>query len=175
LVRIIIGITGTPGTGKKSVGKLLARNLNYELVDINSFVKGEEILKREINNYLKDKRAVVIGHLLPYVLDKRGIRLIVVLRCHPYELAKRLEKRGYDPLKVKENVSAEILGIVLYDTVKKFGKGKVCEIDTTNRKEEEVVKDIMDLLEYRKRKVLGLIDWLSLVEKDEGLLKFLQV
>ncbi|MEM4311289.1 MAG: adenylate kinase family protein [Nitrososphaerales archaeon] len=185
MVRILIGITGTPGTGKKSVGRILAKELDYEFLDINSLAKGEKdekgelildlkALRKDLNLYLKDKRAIVVGHLLPYVLAKKGVRLIVVLRCAPYELEERLKKRSYSYEKIKENVTSEILGIILYDAFKKFGKSKICEIDTTNRKEEEVVKEILEILEYRRSKPLGIVDWLALVEKDEKLLKFLQ-
>ena len=36
---MIIIVTGTPGTGKSSFSKLLAKELNYTYLDVNEFIK----------------------------------------------------------------------------------------------------------------------------------------
>ena len=38
---------------------------------------------------------------------------IIVLRCRPSVLAERLRKRGYSEAKVRENVQAEVLDVIL--------------------------------------------------------------
>jgi adenylate kinase len=44
-----------------------------------------------------------LSHLLP-------VEAIIILRCHPEVLRKRLEERGYSPEKVQANVEIELLG-----------------------------------------------------------------
>jgi adenylate kinase len=180
----VIGITGTPATGKRSVGKELAKILNFSLIHINEAAReanaiddsGEvsiRKLRKRLKEILKDKKAVVIGHLLPYVLKRSEVDLVIVLRCHPNELERRLIQRGYSNKKVKENVASEILDLILYDCIKKFGKEKVCEIDTTYLTPTSVAKQIFEILQGKREKKIGIADWLSLAEKDKELLRFL--
>jgi adenylate kinase len=75
--------------------------------------------------------ALVYGHLLPYVLGERKLRRVVVLRCEPKTLKRRLLARGYQPEKVMENVEAELIGVLSADSMNVFGSRKTMEFDTT--------------------------------------------
>jgi len=44
------------------------------------------------------------------------------------------------------------------------GSDKVCEIDVSGRRIEEVVKDIILMLEGRKKCQVGIVDWLGKLE-----------
>jgi adenylate kinase len=131
----LIGITGTPGTGKKSVSVILGRNLGLDCVSLNevylpkSGVVDPEFLKNAVRARFRSP-AVVYGHLLPYSVPARMLRRVVVLRCDPMVLKDRLKSRGYDPGKVRDNVEAELIGVVSADAHKAFGR-KASELDTT--------------------------------------------
>src|SRR3989338_2311031 len=111
-------ITGTPGTGKTTLAKKLAKKLNYPYIDVNKIVK-ENKLDREydkkrkcyavdikklnqsliklINNYKKNKKikGIIIDSHLSHYLPKKYIGLCIVTRCELKELQKRLKKKKY--------------------------------------------------------------------------------
>jgi adenylate kinase len=147
-VRGIIGISGTPGTGKKTVAPLVASLIGLPApLPIGALARNDEvevdprILRRKLLR-LNPGRAVVFGHLLPHVLNKSEVRMVAVLRCEPSVLRRRLEGRGYPPEKVVENVEAELIGVVLDECVRKFGSGLVREYDSTSESPKEVARGI---------------------------------
>ena len=183
-------ITGNPGVGKHTTAKIIAEKTDAKIIDINNvaidnnaigkktdhgFDVNVKMLVRLLENQLKAKGdLVIVGHLAPYVLKPAGISLVVVLRRSPYELEKTLKKRGYRVDKVKENVASEILGTLLYDSTKTFGKRKVAEFDTTGKTPKETTNEILARLQKKpksKPKLLG-IDWLTLVSEKGDMHRF---
>ena len=136
-----VGITGTPGTGKKSVSRLLAPKLHRELLELNALAASQSVqddfgeLAVDVNALGRDIRgrrlsgAVVSGHLLADVLKASDVDFVAVLRCDPAVLKRRLSSRGYAHEKVLENVEAELIGVVLDAAVRRFGPSKVHEYD----------------------------------------------
>jgi len=192
MTRVVI--TGNPGVGKHTCAKFVSEKLGKaKLIDINrvilsnnavtlrtSAVNGigeidvkntEKLILEEMK---KTKDVVIVGHLAPYVLRTTGIDLVAVLRRSPYLLAKIFRQRKYTPMKMKENIAAEILGITLYDSVETFGKERVAELDTTGKTPQDIAKDIFSKLRKKSRKQIGIIDWLSLVYEKGDAQKFLE-
>jgi adenylate kinase len=100
--------------------------------------------------------------------------MVAVLRRSPYELEKTLKKRGYSVGKVRENVASEILGTLLYDSLKTFGQRKVAEFDTTDKTPNETADEILATLQKKpksKPMLLG-IDWLNLVSEKGDMRRF---
>jgi adenylate kinase len=186
LKKLRLVITGNPGVGKHTCAKIIAEKMGAVMIDINNVAisnnaivnktdRGLEVdvkkLIRLIEKLLKTKKeTVLVGHLAPYVLKPAGISLVAVLRRSPYEIEKTLKNRGYKIEKVRENLASEILGISLYDSLKNFGKRKVVEFDTTDKKPEQTVDEIISALQT-KPKLLG-IDWLILVSEKGDMQKF---
>jgi len=183
-------ITGNPGVGKHTSASMLAELIKAEIVDINDVaIKNSAInektdlgldvnikmLVKALERLLNTKKnLVIVGHLAPYVLKPTGIRLVAVLRRSPYDLEKSLKRRGYSIEKVKENVESEILGTLLYDSLKTFGKRKVAEFDTTGKTPKETVDEILSTLQKKqkpKSMLLG-IDWLKLVSDNGDMQRF---
>jgi adenylate kinase len=178
-----IVITGSPGTGKHTSAKLVAASLKAKIVDINKLAlekkavaektnKGIEVdLKKAgalVAGVLKKKgNFVIVGHLAPYVVKTTGIDMVVVLRRSPARLEETLQARGYPREKINENVSAEILGITLYDSIKAFGKRKIAEFDTTGKDPEQTAADIVATAKKNKPKRAGPVDWLAVVSEQE--------
>ena len=181
-------ITGNPGTGKHTCAKIIAEKTDAEMIDINRVAidngtiakkteRGLEVdaikLDRLLARMIKLKKdQVIVGHLAPYVIKPSGISMVAVLRRSPYELEKTLKKRGYSGSKVRENVASEILGVSLYDAIKRFGKRKVTEFDTTNKTPEQTVEEMISAL--RKRPKTAGIDWLAEVSERGDVQKFFE-
>jgi len=154
-----VGITGTPGTGKKSVSRLLAPKLHRELLELNSIARphsvadhsGElEVDVKALGRAVRGRHlsnAVVSGHLLADALRTAEVYFVAVLRCDPAVLKRRLASRGYAHEKILENVEAELIGVVLDAAVRRFGPLKVHEYDTSRTKPASVARKIeLDLL-----------------------------
>ena len=179
-------ITGNPGVGKHTVAKIVAKNLDLKLIDINTVaIKKNAIIMKDNIGYVVDLRklssllrreitkdCLVVGHLVPYVLRKGDVGLVIVLRRSPYELEKVYAKRGYNEQKAIDNISSEIIGVCMYDAIKKFGKDKVAEVDTTAKKAEKVASEIISIFKGRSTHSVGKVDWLSLIVKNDDLQKF---
>jgi adenylate kinase len=172
-----IGLTGSPGTGKKSVARQLAKLLGFRIVSINqiaidnklgrwiSYSSGEKEFLVDIRR-LRRKRietvnCVVVGHLIPYALKEKDLDFVAVLRCQPEILKKRYLGRGYSSSKIGENVSAEALDVISFEALKVFGKQKVAEFDTSRSSPASTAKTIVDTIKGKRRRRFGICAWPS--------------
>ncbi|HYZ51245.1 MAG TPA: hypothetical protein VE593_10185, partial [Nitrososphaeraceae archaeon] len=92
----------------------------------------------------------------------------------PYELVKTLEQRKYSLEKIRENVASEILGVTLYDALKRFGKNKIVELDTTGKTPEYIADKIILSIQQETVRQIGIVDWLSLVYTKGDVHNFLE-
>jgi adenylate kinase len=182
-------ITGNPGVGKHTCAKLVAEKLNgFEIFDINKMaIDNDAVLKDGVNINIKKVKTLIqnttkvnrkglifVGHLAPYVLNPAKISKAIVLRRSPYELVSVFRKRNYSIEKARENIASEILGILLYDSVISFGKGKIAEVDVTREAPSQTADRIIAILRNKSRPHVGIVDWLSLVNANGDLQRFLE-
>ncbi|MGB6594625.1 MAG: AAA family ATPase [Candidatus Nitrosopolaris sp.] len=191
MIRVVI--TGNPGVGKHTCAKFVSEKLGKaKIIDINrvvlnnnaavlpsNAVNGGEINVKKTQKLLleeikKAKDVVIVGHLAPYVLGPTGIDLVAVLRRSPYQLSKIFLQRKYTPMKMRENIASEILGITLYDSLETFGRERVVELDVTGKTSKDIANDVISKLHKKSRKQFGSIDWLSLVYEKGDAQKFLE-
>jgi adenylate kinase len=136
---MMCGITGTPGTGKSAIGNELAHRGHrvVHLTDtVGPYVTGMDE-ERDVQIVDEERWAAefvpvdgfVEGHLAHYLPCDR----IVVLRCRPDVLKKRLAMRKYRAEKIRENAEAEALDYILIETDGAFEPGQILEVDTTER------------------------------------------
>lgn len=163
----IVGVTGTPGTGKKTVAPIIAESLGMKSLALNELAKshglsdGDEVDTRGLRAKLEGglpMNAVVYGHLLPYVLGPNVPAAVVVLRCEPAVLKERLRSRGYEASKVVENIEAELIGVLSADSFEAYGRARTFEVDTTRTLPGEAAGSIRRLLLSRPSHVPR-IDW----------------
>ncbi len=157
-------ITGTPGTGKTTITKLLEKEKNILAINTTELAikKGlvteydykrktytidEEKLKKEIEDTLqKTSKNIVIDTVYPCIIDTKYVTNIVVLRTHPEELENRLAKRGWPKIKINENIESELLNQVKEEALHCHPPQKIIEINTTHQKPEKIVDIIKTLL-----------------------------
>jgi adenylate kinase len=161
-----LALTGTPGTGKTTV----AATLPYRVIDINSMVReglnlgwdeekgcleaDMEGLKERLERLESEETVILEGHFSHHFADRA-----IVLRLAPCELKKRLLARGYSPEKVRENLEAEALDVILVESVEMCER--VDEIDTTGRTPQEVAELIKKIIEGQLEAPPGQVDWLE--------------
>jgi len=183
--RKMIAITGTPAVGKTTVSRLLAKTIGGAQVDLGRAVEQRGLTfgfdsergtliadTRRLSEFViaraqKENRPVIVnGHLAPDVAPKRMLRMAFVLRCSPDVLKTRMRRRGYGEEKIRENLTAEALDVCLLEAISAYGRGKVHEIDCTRKAPREVVDEIVNVLEGRRKPVVGRIDWLAQLERQ---------
>jgi adenylate kinase len=167
---MMCGITGTPGTGKSLIGEELSRR-GHEVIHLTAtvgpYVTGEdEDRDAQIIDVDRWAREFVpvdgfveghIAHLLP--CDK-----IVVLRCRPDELSKRLALRKYREKKIRENADAEALDVCLIETVEDFDPTQIFELDTTGLDAGHCADRIEGFVKGQVPADFGHIDWSGYLE-----------
>jgi len=145
---IIVG--GTPGTGKTTLAKRLAKKLNFHYLDVNKIIEKYNIsegydkkrdtkiidtkklnlaLTKEIRNFKQSKEGIIIDSHLSHYLPKKYVDLCIVTKCNLKELENRLKKKKYSKSKIRENLDAEIFDVCLNEA--KENGHKVIVIDTT--------------------------------------------
>lgn len=177
-------ITGTPGVGKHAIAENLSYGLNYRIIDINKIILQAKIYEKNSQDHTLDVdttllteiltkksfyKSIIVGHLAPYILMPNQIDKIIIIRRNPYELISVYKHRKYVPKKMLDNVGAEILGIITYDSLSKFGAKKICQI-TNSGGINTVVKKAIECSNGKME--FDNIDWLSLIIKNNDLQKF---
>ena len=183
-----IVITGNPGVGKRTISNMLAKRLGFKIINLNEFViknkvvftdkelgvydiytkKASMMLRREIKRY---NDVIITGHLAPYLIIPSQADLVVVLRRSPEYLLQTFKERNYTIMKIRENITSEILGISLYDSIKKFGEQKIVEFDTTTTSSKEIIKRLIEALSDDSKRRIGNIDWMPTLKHQQELLK----
>jgi broad-specificity NMP kinase len=188
LSRIVV--TGNPGVGKRTISSLLSKRLGFKLINLNEFVienklvypdetlgvydvhtkKASLLLRKEIKQY---HDVIISGHLAPYLLMSNQADLVVVLRRSPQYLLQTFKERKYTILKIRQNITSEILGITLYDSIKKFGKQKIIEFNTTKTSSKEIIKRLIEALNDDSKRRMENIDWMPALKHQQDILSLI--
>ncbi len=118
-------------------------------------------------NYAAEDLAFIEGHAAHFLSIAEKV---ILLRCHPKKLKKRLEKKGWNKEKIKENIEAEALDVILCETVEYYPENSIFEIDTSNMTIGSVAESIVEIVkndfEPTKKYNIGKIDWSEEILKD---------
>ena len=165
---MIVATSGTPGTGKSSVREEIARR-GYFTLDLSDYAREKgfvtgvdasrdteevdvEALGRSI--HIEAKTAFLFGHFAHLV----PANTVIVLRCRPSVLTKRLEARGWPVKKIRENVEAEAIDLITQEAVRR--SPHVFEVDTTSLRPEASASEVLGILQGdTKGHEPGGIDW----------------
>ena len=167
----IILVTGSPGAGKSFLIKnlyLKLKDLGYKIVKISAskraFEKNlivaydverdthiidYENLKKTLEEDVKrlskkENHIIIIESTDPCIIRNHHVDLVIVVKCDPEILKRRLEERKWPKLKIEENVDAEYMGIIYNEALKCFDKSKVLAVNLTKLDEVgTVINDIV--------------------------------
>jgi len=173
----VIAISGTPGVGKSLVAKHLAEALGAEVIELSevvlkerlyvgydsetlSYVIDEPRVKEYIRTLAMKKGVVIVVGHYSEIVDDDILEKLFVIRLNPLELLERLRRRGWPPAKVLDNVEAELMGACTANALAEHPRSKVCEIDASGRRPEDVSKEVIEVLQgVRECRVF--VDWLE--------------
>ncbi len=183
----VIIVTGTPGAGKTSISLILSGLFSCAYVDSSEAFRAAgatvsdptgrytEVIDEDrargvvVDTVVRVRGCVVVDTVYPSIwLEylEEYTALIVLVRCNPRELCKRLYSRGWPPGKVLENCEAEAVGSIAWEVSP--WSHMVIEVDTTGRSPGESVDLALDKLYSWSTGIY--IDWLSI---DEGVVEYL--
>ncbi|WP_276301194.1 adenylate kinase family protein [Halorussus lipolyticus] len=172
-------VTGTPGTGKTSAVEQLDTDL--EVVHLNDLIESEGLWTErddERDSLVADLDAVaerlegkdgllVESHLAHHLgadeddAADEGVDKVIVLRCHPEELQRRLTERGEPDAKAAENAESEALDVILSEAVNTHGVENVYEIETTDRTPPEVAAEISAVVAGEREPSAGEVSYIN--------------
>jgi adenylate kinase len=162
---VVICISGTPATGKTSVAKALAKKLGWKLIELNELAEKKQLYcgydrKRNVNivdvEALKKEVGKIRGSdviLESHYAHDMPCDYVVILRTNPGELRARMRAKQWPSRKIEENVEAEIMEVCKGEAL---GRGKIIEIDTTEKKPtavaDEIVRHLRNDFKYRTKR-----------------------
>ena len=189
-----VAVTGTPGTGKTTAVERVEANLDamdlntvdFDAVDLNTVdfdvVHLNDVIREEglyegrdeargslvadldaVGEYLEQYESCLVESHLAHHFDADRV---VVLRCHPDELRRRLHERDEPDAKIEENAESEALDVVLAETVDRHGMDRVYELDTTDQSPEEVAAEIGSVLADERGPRAGIVDFTDAITFD---------
>ncbi|MEF8779876.1 MAG: adenylate kinase family protein [Haloferacaceae archaeon] len=163
-----VAVTGTPGTGKTTATELLVEPTN--VVHLNELVREEGLWTERdetrdslvvdlpaVRDRLGDWEGIVESHVAHHLEADR----VVVLRCRPDVLERRLLDRGESPETALENRESEALDVILSEAVERHGRENVYEVDTTDRSSQRVAGEIAAVVAGDREPSAGTVDYLE--------------
>ena len=171
-------VLGTPGVGKSTLARILAKKLGLQLVEVGVLVKREKLyqrfdkgtksyvmdekrVRRRLQALISDKEAIIATHSVGLTILPRWVTLVMVLRLDPTVLYRRLRAKRWSRQKIWENVESELVDVCLEEAVRLFGRDKVFEINTTSKSPSRVVSEALRIVRGGTRVSRPQVDWLS--------------
>jgi adenylate kinase len=166
-----VAVTGTPGTGKSTATALLEGE--YEVVHLNDLIKGDDALwsERDVDrdtlvadlDAVRERLGDWSGVLDSHLAHRFDVDRVIVLRCRPETVEKRLRERGESVATAAENAESEALDVVLSEAVADHGVENVYEVDTTDRAPDAVADEIRAAIEGEREPSAGTVDFIDYI------------
>ena len=181
---MIILVTGSPGVGKSELAKVVSEDLRCKVVESSEvMVREKAVIKdpardtfiiewdqglrvaRSVASKSIDSCVVVVTVTPTLWLEavESEIVFIVLARCNPLILFRRLERRGWRKGKIVENVMAEAFGVIAEELEPWWHS--TFEVDTSDKNPRKVYEELLNKIDSWS---VGInIDWLSLESVGE--------
>jgi len=167
---VLIALTGTPGTGKTSVGEVLKAR-GYAVLDLDrmareyGLIRGRDEARQadEVDvDALRERIRVPakLAFLKSHYSHLMDVNVAIVLRCRPSVLRDRLRARQWSEEKILENVEAEAIDVITQEATQRIPF--VYEVDTTARLPAETAGEVLAILQGKTEgHEPGKVDWSS--------------
>jgi len=151
---MIIIVSGSVCSGKSTLAKQLAREINHIYIDVSKIIKQHKIgvgfdkkrnctivdtkeLNKELINIIKENKNLVIDSHLSHYISAKYVDLCIITKCNLKKLNNRLKQRKYSKQKIKDNLEAEIFDVCSEEA--KALKHKIKILDTSNQLNHKLV------------------------------------
>lgn len=190
--RVVILISGTPGTGKTAIAQVLKEDysaFHLNLTDVaieNGFILEEDTDRQTkvidedklvlfIEDFIKThpSNIIVEGHYADIVPDELTT-VFIVLRTDPHVLEQRLQERQFPSSKIRENIQSEVLGTCTSFALETHDRTKIYEVDTSTASLTETVKIIQNYIKNRPASNVGEINWMQKLDAADKLMELFQ-
>lgn len=164
-----VAVTGTPGTGKTTAAEAVETEL--DIVHLNDHIESENLYTERdderdslvvdldaVRSWLGDRSELLVESHLAHYLD---VDRVVVLRCHPEEVERRLLDRGESEATATENAESEALDVILSEAVDQHGTDAVYEIETTDRSPASVGTEIEAVIDGDREPSAGTVSYID--------------
>lgn len=169
----IFAITGSPGTGKTTLSAQLSSD-RFDCFTVEQIATqlgcldtqdGDVLVPTNLLSnwkYSGEKIAIIEGHLSHYC----AVDALIVLRCHPEELGRRLSRRdGYDAKKIQNNIEWEMVSGIWSELIEQCSDLPILELDMTNGSDEmNTIESFLSNYDGKKtvqESIELAIDWLE--------------
>lgn len=165
-----VGITGTPGTGKSTVAKILAKKLGLPLFNLSRLIRERglyssfdekrdayEVDPEKLREFFEKREDFIAEGLVAHYIP---VDYLVILRAEPDIVRERLVERPYTRDKVEENVEAERFAVIATEALENPLFKKVIHIDTSRREPEEVAR-LIERAIREGEELFEEVDWLE--------------
>ncbi len=172
----VVSLTGTPGTGKTSVAGHMA-GIGWHTIELTELARREgavvgrdetrqtdevdvalllDAVAKEVTSLTTARNILLVSHLSHLMTCDQ----VIVLRTSPRILRQRLEARGWSESKVRENLEAEAVGVILVEAMELEPAVPVLEADTTSEGPDVTANRIVNALDGEGTDLeAGRIDW----------------
>ncbi|MBI2548405.1 AAA family ATPase [Candidatus Woesearchaeota archaeon] len=152
-------VSGTPGTGKTTLAKALAKRLQLPYLSLKKLIKQKNLsdaydderkcfivaidkLLPAVRQWIRlhPEGSVIDGHLSHY-LSPREVHLCIICKSDLKKLKQRFVLRKYNKRKVTENLECEIFDVCLHEAE---GRGHTLLV-MVNNNYRDLVKNIRNI------------------------------
>ncbi|KAG5199092.1 hypothetical protein JEQ12_006792 [Ovis aries] len=159
-------LTGTPGVGKTTLGKELASRSGLKYVNVGDLARegqlydgydeeydcpilDEDRVVDELENQMSEGGVIVDYHGCDF-FPERWFHIVFVLKTDNSILYKRLENRGYNEKKLKDNVQCEIFQVLHEEALASYKEEIVHQLPSN--KPEDLEDNITQILKWIEQK-----------------------
>ncbi|XP_060047229.1 adenylate kinase isoenzyme 6 isoform X1 [Erinaceus europaeus] len=152
----------TPGVGKTTLGKELATRSGLKYVNVGDLARegqlydgydeeydcpilDEDRVVDELENQMREGGVIVDYHGCDF-FPERWFHIVFVLRTDNSVLYKRLETRGYNEKKLKENIQCEIFQVLYEEALESYEKEIVHQL--LSNEPEDLENNINEIMKW---------------------------
>ncbi|WP_123533992.1 adenylate kinase family protein [Halosimplex salinum] len=174
-----VAVTGTPGTGKSTAVERLESESDaldeFDVIHLNDAIHEEDLIVEHDDD--RDSAVADLDAVAEYLDDRADERddvlfeshlahrfdadRVVVFRCHPEELTRRLTERGEPEEKAAENAESEALDLILSEAVREHGEENVYEVDATDLDPSETAAAIEAVVAGEREPQAGTVSFMD--------------
>nr|XP_025839435.1 adenylate kinase isoenzyme 6 [Vulpes vulpes] len=154
--------TGTPGVGKTTLGKELASRSGLKYINVGDLAQegqlydgydeeydcpilDEDRVVDELENQMSEGGVIVDYHGCDF-FPERWFHIVFVLQADNSVLYKRLETRGYNEKKLKDNIQCEIFQVLYEEALASYKEEIVHQLPSN--KPEDLEDNINQILNW---------------------------